>query len=222
MPCGLAPTRAQRSGPWWPCLRPIPSSNMRCARPSAPARRSTCASCPGTLADGRGQIHRRRCDRGRHRSRHRPRAGDAGAATPDGAHRHTAAGGRGHAGASTRRSRAGCCRCGSPISWSSRHRRPSWCAPARGSRRAPPLSPRRPKPRSTRSCRPSAAPASPRWRSRPPCCCSTPARAAGRAPCWSTSISSMAPAPTISTLNRGSTSTRSSRGRSGSTASCSK
>ena len=81
---------------------------------------------------------------------------------------------------------------------------------------------RRPRRRSTRSCRRSAAPASPRSRCRPRCCCSTRASAASRRPAWSISISSTAPAPTISISSRGSISARSSRGRSGSTGSCSK
>ena len=47
-------------------------------------------------------------------------------------------------------------------------------------------------------------------------------RGRSRRPAWSISISSTAPAPTISISSRASISTRSSRGPSGSTASCSK
>ena len=93
-----------------------------------------------------------------------------------------AAGGGGDAELRRRGGAHACCRCGSRISWSSRCSRSSWCAPARASPR-PDRRARPPRRRSTPSCPRSAAPASPRWRSRPRCCCSTAASAAGPSTC---------------------------------------
>ena len=75
----------------------------------------------------------------------------------------------------------------------------------RARRQGAPTPARPPRRRSTPSCPRSAAPASPRWRSRPRCCCSTAASARpDHRPAWSISISSTAPAPTISISSRGS------------------
>ena len=163
------------------------------------------------------RIRHRRRDRRHHRSRCRPRRRDAGAGADDAADRRRAAGRRGHAELRRRRGAqpvadAGC---GFPGEAGAAARAGADLRAGRAARTRP----RPPKLRSTASSRRSAAPASRPWRSRPRCCCSTAASASGRPLAWSISTSSTAPAPIISISNRGSTSRRSSRGRSGSTAS---
>ena len=138
----------------------------------------------------------------------------------DAPHRRLAAGRRGHPEPSMPRSRAACCRCGSRISWSSRCSRSNWCATcARVAR------PQR-RPRRTEAQIYTFLPGGRRRRrhhagdpDRAAAAQQRPARPTQR-PAWSISISSTAPAPIISISSRGSTSRRSSRGRSGSTGSC--
>ena len=102
-------------------------------RRSAPARRSSCASCPAPSPS---------VDESRHST---ARPSSSSISTPAGprrwqalerlmlAHRRLAAGGGGDAELRRERGAQRCCRCGSPISWSSRCSRSSWCAPARAS-----------------------------------------------------------------------------------------
>ena len=44
--CEWPSLRARRTRPWWRCSPPIRRSSSRCARPSAPAGRSSCGSSP--------------------------------------------------------------------------------------------------------------------------------------------------------------------------------
>ena len=155
------------------------------------------------------------------RSRCRPRRRDAGARPADGACRRLAAGDRGDA--ELRRER----RAYAAADADRRLPGEAGGADRSGAR----LRPRRQgtgrRRRADRSadlhvsCPRSAAPASPRWRFRPPCCCSTAAaRASSRRPAWSISISSTARSPTISISSRASIWRKSSRGRTVSTGNC--
>ena len=136
----------------------------------------------GTLAERRGAVRRRRRDRRRSSISTPASRRDAGAGAADGAHRRLAAGGGGHAelrrrGGAQPAADAGR---GFPGEAGAAGRAGAHLRARRASARRAGDRPRR---RSTPSCRRSAAPASPRWRSRPRCCCSTAASAARPSTC---------------------------------------